>query len=172
MFYGLGSVVQHYWCNIYTRGSLANELSSNHIAITVGIVLWILGESINFYHHAILANLRPTATSSGYVIPSGGFFHYIVCPHYFGWVLCCCPSILVSKDWAAYTFFLSLLTLSQYITEWNSLPHQVTGMWALECYKKGLCNLLCILYRKHRLCVSYKTTHPAPSSLIKNQCSV
>ena len=84
MFYGLGSVVQHYWCNIYTQRSLANELSSNHIAITAGIVLWILGESINFYHHAILANLRPSGTSSGYVIPSGGFFQFIVCPHYLG----------------------------------------------------------------------------------------
>ena len=83
MFYMTGSVVQHYWCNIYTQGSLVDELSSNHIAITAGIVLWILGESINFYHHAILANLRPSGTS-GYVIPSGGLFHYIVCPHYLG----------------------------------------------------------------------------------------
>lgn len=84
MFYGLGSVVQHYWCNIYTQGSLADELSSNHIAIIAGIVLWLLGESINFYHHATLANLRPSGTSSGYVIPSGGFFQFIVCPHYLG----------------------------------------------------------------------------------------
>ena len=90
MFYGIGSVVQHHWCNIYTQGSLADKLSSNHVAITAGIVLWILGESINFYHHVILANLRPSSTSSGYVIPSGGLFHYIVCPHYLGWVLCCC----------------------------------------------------------------------------------
>ena len=89
MFYGLGSVVQHYWCNIYTQRSLADELSSNHIAIAAGIVLWILGESINFYHHAILANLRLSGTSSGYVIPSGGLFKFVVCPHYLGWVLCC-----------------------------------------------------------------------------------
>lgn len=84
MFYSLGSVVQHYWCNIYTQGSLTEKLSSNHIAITVGIVLWIAGEFINFYHHAILANLRPAGTSSGYIIPTGGLFHYVVCPHYFG----------------------------------------------------------------------------------------
>lgn len=84
MFYGLGSVVQHYWCNIYTQRSLVDELSSNHIAIAAGIVLWILGESINFYHHAILANLRPSGTSSGYVIPSGGLFKLVVCPHYLG----------------------------------------------------------------------------------------
>lgn len=84
MFYSLGSVIQHYWCNIYTQGSLADKLSSNHIAIIVGVVLCITGEFINFYHHAILANLRPAGTSSGYVIPVGGLFHYVVCPHYFG----------------------------------------------------------------------------------------
>ena len=86
MFYSLGAVVQHYWCNIYTQGPLADKLSSNHVAFMVGIPLFIIGESINFYHHAILAKLRPAGTSTGYVIPHAGLFRYVVCPHYFGLV--------------------------------------------------------------------------------------
>lgn len=84
MFYCLGAVIQHYWCNIYTHGLFADKLSSNYMAIMVGILVYVIGESLNFYHHSILANLRPAGTSTGYAIPHAGLFHYVVCPHYLG----------------------------------------------------------------------------------------
>lgn len=84
MFYILGSVVQHYWCNIYTDKSLAIELSSNHKAFVIGIVLYFTGELINLYHHSILANLRPAGSLSKYSIPQTGLFRFAVCPHYCG----------------------------------------------------------------------------------------
>ena len=84
MFYTLGSVVQHYWCNMYTDEALAVKLSSNHVAFIVGIVLCTIGELTNLYHHAVLANLRPAGTSSGYTIPQAGLFRFVVCAHYCG----------------------------------------------------------------------------------------
>ena len=83
-FYSVGSIVQHYWCNIYTDNTLAVNLSSNHTALTVGVVLYITGEFINLYHHWVLAKLRPAGISSGYTVPQGGLFSYVVCAHYCG----------------------------------------------------------------------------------------
>ena len=72
---------------MYTDEALAVKLSSNHATLIVGIVVYLTGELINLYHHAVLANLRPAGTSSGYLIPQAGLFHFVVCAHYFGWVL-------------------------------------------------------------------------------------
>ncbi|KAJ7350968.1 hypothetical protein OS493_037502 [Desmophyllum pertusum] len=109
MFYSLGSVVQHYWCNLYTQGPLADKLSSNHIAFTVGIMLYITGELINLYHHVILANLRPAGTSSGYVIPQAGLFPYIVCPHYFGELIAWYGMAVAGQHLCVYLAWLSML---------------------------------------------------------------
>ena len=84
MFYTLGSVVQHYWCNMYTDHTLAVELSLNRTACIVGIMVYMTGELINLYHHWVLANLRPAGISSGYAIPQAGLFRFVVCAHYCG----------------------------------------------------------------------------------------
>lgn len=81
LFYTLGSAVQHYWCNLYTDEHLAAKLSSDHLALIVGMVLYFIGELLNGYHHYILASLRP-AGSWAYSIPQAGLFRFVVCPHY------------------------------------------------------------------------------------------
>lgn len=75
--------MQHYWCNIVTSSSLAAKLSQNQHVLVTGMVIFVLGEFINFAHHAILATLRPKGGSK-YVIPTGGLFSMVICPHYFG----------------------------------------------------------------------------------------
>ncbi|EIE75938.1 hypothetical protein RO3G_00642 [Rhizopus delemar RA 99-880] len=51
--------------------------------IKLGIMLFIFGESVNFYHHLILKDLRNDG-SKEYKVPDKGLFFYIWCPHY-GW---------------------------------------------------------------------------------------
>ena len=75
-FYGLGAVIQHDWCSIYTTQPLAQQLSANQTARNIGLALFVVGELINFYHHMELASLRPEGSTS-YVIPRGGLFNYM-----------------------------------------------------------------------------------------------
>ena len=48
----------------------------------VGIIGFAVGEAGNFYHHYLLANMRK-GDSKKYVVPHGGLFIYVACPHYF-----------------------------------------------------------------------------------------
>lgn len=52
----------------------------------IGMIVYLSGQTINFYHHRLLAGLRRD-TIGGYRIPQGGFFHHAICPHYFGELL-------------------------------------------------------------------------------------
>ncbi|XP_023767612.1 uncharacterized protein LOC111916224 isoform X2 [Lactuca sativa] len=47
----------------------------------VGLGMFLIGISGNFYHHCILSSLRKEADRE-YKIPKGGLFHFVICPHY------------------------------------------------------------------------------------------
>ncbi|KAH7431635.1 hypothetical protein KP509_08G057800 [Ceratopteris richardii] len=52
-----------------------------------GLGVFVIGIVGNFYHHYLLASLRSDKTKSmnsksKYVVPQGGLFTYVVCPHY------------------------------------------------------------------------------------------
>ncbi|MBA0841483.1 hypothetical protein Goarm_003971, partial [Gossypium armourianum] len=47
----------------------------------LGIVLFLIGISGNFYHHYLLSKLR-TKGGKEYKIPKGGLFELVICPHY------------------------------------------------------------------------------------------
>jgi hypothetical protein len=59
-------------------------------ASTLGLLLFFVGLAGNFYHHYLLANLRTDSVRKTYVVPMGGLFPYVSCPHYFfevvGWI--------------------------------------------------------------------------------------
>jgi very-long-chain enoyl-CoA reductase len=64
-------------------------------ASSLGLLAFFVGLAGNFYHHHLLANLRPSTPASAtapkkYVVPMGGLFPYVSCPHYFfevlGWI--------------------------------------------------------------------------------------
>ncbi|GLJ24749.1 hypothetical protein SUGI_0473110 [Cryptomeria japonica] len=46
-----------------------------------GVALFCIGIGGNFYHHYLLSRLRKNG-KTGYVVPSGGLFDLVVCPHY------------------------------------------------------------------------------------------
>ena len=55
-------------------------------AMILGVALWVLGTSGNFYHHKLLANLRKPGETE-YKVPRGGLFGLVACPHYFSEIL-------------------------------------------------------------------------------------
>lgn len=57
-------------------------------SLVIGISIFVIGQLGNFYHHWILARLRPSSTkekdesSNGYKIPTSGMFNLVTMPHY------------------------------------------------------------------------------------------
>lgn len=47
----------------------------------LGLVFFLGGAAGNYWHHRQLANLR--GETRAYVLPRGGWFEYVACPHYF-----------------------------------------------------------------------------------------
>jgi very-long-chain enoyl-CoA reductase len=54
----------------------------------LGAALYVIGIAGNFHHHRLLARLRESR--AGYVVPTGGLFDRVSCPHYLfeliGWL--------------------------------------------------------------------------------------
>jgi very-long-chain enoyl-CoA reductase len=53
----------------------------------VGASLFVAGMAINAYHHVLLARLRKPGSTKRYVVPQGGLFPLIACPHYLGEII-------------------------------------------------------------------------------------
>ncbi|CAA0806043.1 3-oxo-5-alpha-steroid 4-dehydrogenase family protein [Striga hermonthica] len=62
----------------------------------IGISIYFLGITANFYHHYLLSTLRTTGKEKRYEMPRGGLFSFVVCPHYLfeivGFIGICCIS--------------------------------------------------------------------------------
>ncbi|GLJ24750.1 hypothetical protein SUGI_0473120 [Cryptomeria japonica] len=70
----------------------------------VGVVLFCIGIGGNLYHHYLLSKLRKDG-KTGYVVPSGGLFDLVVCPHY----------LFEIVDWIGLAF------ISQTLYSWASV---------------------------------------------------
>ncbi|KAJ3100869.1 hypothetical protein HDU96_010195 [Phlyctochytrium bullatum] len=68
--------------------------ANQHWAVqTVGLITFFVGAAGNYYHHALMASWRKAPKKGGkkgkaaavkkYVVPHGGMFPLIACPHYF-----------------------------------------------------------------------------------------
>lgn len=94
----------------------------------LGIVLFVIGQTLNFYHHVLLANLRKD--SREYKIPEAGFFKRTFCPHYFfeilSWLgLAICSQYLlgyaITFIMFCYLFARSINTKKWYIEKFPSV---------------------------------------------------
>ena len=77
----------------------------------VGMVIFVVGITFNFYHHKLLAGLRKD--SLDYFVPKGGLFEYVVCPHYLFEIFTFLGIALLSRHlvaWLALFFIISYLT--------------------------------------------------------------
>lgn len=95
----------------------------------LGLLLFVFGETANFGHHKILADLRRDA--KGYVIPRGGWFEYVACPHYFFEIVAWVGVLLLSRHlfalialvgMAGYLLARSRKTLAWYREKFPNFP--------------------------------------------------
>lgn len=88
-----------------------NPIPAADSTFVFGVILFIIGITGNFYHHKLLADLRKEST--GYFIPKGGLFRYVVCPHYLfeiaGWL----GIALLSRHTAVW---MNLLVMVSFLT--------------------------------------------------------
>jgi hypothetical protein len=89
-----------YSLSAYLIGYLNRQpLHSMDIWFYLGVTLFIVGILGNFMHHKILADLRKNTLD--YIIPSGGLFNFVVCPHYLFEIVTWVGIFLVSRHLAS-----------------------------------------------------------------------
>ncbi|XP_057462849.1 uncharacterized protein LOC130752968 isoform X2 [Actinidia eriantha] len=71
----------------------------------VGIVVFLMGQIGNFYHHYLLSNLRNQGDKE-YKIPKGGLFNLVICPHYLFEILGFVGVTCIAQTWYALSFTL------------------------------------------------------------------
>ncbi len=74
----------------------------------VGMVLFVVGEVGNFYHHKLLADLRAEGDSD-YHLPRGGWFEGATCPHYFFELLAWLGLVFISRHLFTLLAFIAML---------------------------------------------------------------
>lgn len=72
--------------------------------LVIGGIVFAIGQAINLYHHVLLAGLRKEG-STAYIVPDGGLFSKVVCPHYLG-------EIMAWFGYAAMSGFLPMLGIA------------------------------------------------------------
>ncbi|KAJ3207290.1 hypothetical protein HDU67_007577 [Dinochytrium kinnereticum] len=68
----------------YRENSEFFDSQSKDVAIA-GVILFLIGSAGNLHHHYIMASWRkgkPEKEKKKYIVPSGGLFKYVSCPHY------------------------------------------------------------------------------------------
>lgn len=97
----------------------------------LGLAFFATGEFFNFRHHKILADLR--GDGNNYVIPRGGLFEQVACPHYLFELLAWLGIALLSRHLFVYLAFLgmfgyllarSLKTLAWYRAKFPHFPKE------------------------------------------------
>lgn len=103
---------------------------------SLGIVLFFIGITGNFYHHYLLANLRGRGEKE-YKIPKGGLFDLVTCPHYlfeiiefFGFF--CISQTMYSLGFTlgttAYLMGRSYATQKWYLSKFEAFPKDVKAL--------------------------------------------
>jgi hypothetical protein len=96
-----------------------------------GAVLFVCGETASFWHHKLLADLRQDTKE--YILPRGGWFEYVACPHYLFEIIAWVGIVLLSRHlftWiallgmAGYLLARSLKTLAWYRQKFPNFPQE------------------------------------------------
>lgn len=102
----------------------------------VGVVLFIMGISGNFYHHYLLSKLRGEGEKE-YKIPRGGFFNLVICPHYLFEIIGFVGFFFISQTLYALSFALgtffyltgrSIATRKWYLSKFEDFPKEVKAL--------------------------------------------
>ena len=94
----------------------------NETLRAVGLVLFVVGELGNLYHHHLLASLRKPG-ETGYKVPRGGGFEFVAAPHYMFELVSWLGVSLVTQHWIVNGFFIGmalyLADRARGQSEWN-----------------------------------------------------
>jgi very-long-chain enoyl-CoA reductase len=115
-------------------GAAASALNAAPLArpdglFWLGAAFFVVGESLNFWHHKLLADLRQKTDL--YLIPQGGWFAWVACPHYLFELLSWLGLALLSRHLFMYLAFVgmfgyllarSLKTLAWYRAKFAQFP--------------------------------------------------
>lgn len=102
----------------------------------LGIALFLIGITGNFYHHYILSKLRENGNKE-YKIPEGGLFGLLICPHYLFEIIGLCGISLISQTLYALCFTLgsgfyligrSCATRRWYLSKFEDFPQHVKAL--------------------------------------------
>lgn len=102
----------------------------------VGLVIFLVGISGNFYHHYLLSKLRK-GNEKGYKIPSGGLFDLVICPHYLFEILAFIGISFIAQTPIAYTCTIgsalylmarSHATRKWYLSKFENFPKNVKAL--------------------------------------------
>ncbi|KAJ3669939.1 hypothetical protein LUZ60_010263 [Juncus effusus] len=120
-------------CSIYSQ-YLSRGMPEPTIDLTyVGIIVFLIGISGNFYHHYILSMLRKEGDKS-YRIPTGGLFNVVICPHYLFEVIGLFGIALISQTIFSFVFAFgsmcylmgrSYATRNWYMSKFEDFPSGV-----------------------------------------------
>jgi len=84
----------------------AEPLARPDALFWLGTLLFVSGQGLNFWHHKILANLR--GASREYILPRGGLFEQVVCPHYLFELIAWLGIVLLSRHLFVYIASLGM----------------------------------------------------------------
>lgn len=102
----------------------------------VGILIFLVGLSGNFYHHYLLSKLRGEGEKE-YKIPRGGLFNLVICPHYLFEILGFIGVSCIAQTLSAFSFTLgsALLLMGRsygtrkwYLSKFEDFPKDVKAI--------------------------------------------
>ncbi|XP_057309562.1 very-long-chain enoyl-CoA reductase-like isoform X1 [Hydractinia symbiolongicarpus] len=140
----LGGVI-YYWC-LALFNSWAIELYAYNPTylplIVIGITLYIIGEIGNCFHHYKLRcfrtknyeDSRMISIKTGRVVPHGGLFEYILCPHYFCEILTWLGFFMVA--WTLWSLLFLLCTIVTLVVYSNRKHEAYLNDFQNESYPK------------------------------------
>lgn len=82
-------------------------ISQIDMLVILGLGIFLAGEIFNFIHHKILADLR--RDTMDYVIPHGGLFDLVACPHYLFELVAWLGMCLIFRHASMLSFFVLML---------------------------------------------------------------
>ena len=121
------------WIDQFTTRSTPQGVD---VVFVAGVALFVIGEVGNFVHHKILAGLRRGGDMT-YVLPTGGLFGVVACPHYLFELIAWLGINLVSRQVGAYMCLVGLIgylcirarkTLVWYRGQFPTLPSGWTAI--------------------------------------------
>ncbi|XP_009763848.1 uncharacterized protein LOC107822323 [Nicotiana tabacum] len=102
----------------------------------IGLLIFVVGISGNFYHHYLLSKLRDNR-EKGYKIPHGGLFGLVICPHYLFEILGLLGIAFISQTsfsfccavgCALYLMGRSYVTRKWYLSKFEKFPKNVKAL--------------------------------------------